>query len=75
MIMELIYLELLALQAWCSHSPLVSVVIPVYNTEESLLRRAVENTMNQTYRNLQIILIDDASTNTRTLETINEFEW
>lgn len=39
---------------------LVSVVVPVYNTEK-YLDRCVESIANQTYRNLEILLIDDGS--------------
>ncbi len=39
----------------------ISVIIPVYNVEK-YLNRCVESILNQTYRNLEIILIDDGST-------------
>lgn len=42
-------------------NPLISVIIPVYNTE-CYLRRCMESVMGQTYRNLEIICIDDGST-------------
>lgn len=41
--------------------PIVSIVIPVYNVE-SLLRRCVNSVLAQTYRNIQVILVDDGST-------------
>lgn len=40
---------------------LISIIIPVYNTEEFLLRCA-ESVMGQEYENIEIILIDDGST-------------
>ena len=42
-------------------NPLVSVIIPVYNVEE-YLRECVNSVINQTYKNVEIILIDDGST-------------
>ncbi len=41
--------------------PLLSVVIPVYNVKE-YLERCVESVCGQTYKNLDILLIDDGST-------------
>lgn len=40
---------------------LISVVIPVYNVEK-YIRESLDSIINQTYKNLQIILIDDGST-------------
>lgn len=42
-------------------TPLVSIIIPVYNVEP-YLRKALESIINQTYSNLQIIIINDGST-------------
>lgn len=39
----------------------VSVVIPVYNMEKSIAQ-GIENLLKQTYENIEIILIDDGST-------------
>lgn len=41
--------------------PLISVIIPVYNVEE-YIDRCVNTVMKQTYKNLEIILVDDGST-------------
>lgn len=40
--------------------PKISVIVPVYKTE-GLLNRCVESIVGQTYKNLEIILVDDGS--------------
>lgn len=41
-------------------NPLVSIVVPIYNVE-AYLRRCVDSIIGQTYKNLEIILVDDES--------------
>lgn len=41
-------------------NPLISLIVPVYNSEKDL-RKCLDSIINQTYRNLEIILIDDGS--------------
>ena len=42
-------------------SPAISVIIPVYNVE-SFLTRCVDSVISQTFRDIEILLIDDGST-------------
>jgi glycosyltransferase involved in cell wall biosynthesis len=44
-----------------SSEPLVSVVMPVYNGAR-YLRQSLESALNQTYRPLEIVVVDDGST-------------
>lgn len=45
----------------CVTEPLVSVIVPVYNVDQ-YLERSIQSLIDQTYSNLQLILVDDAST-------------
>ena len=40
---------------------LISVIVPVYNVKE-YLNTCVESILNQTHENLEVILVDDGST-------------
>ena len=44
-----------------SNLPLVSVIVPVYNSEK-FLNRCIDSIISQTYENLEILLVDDGST-------------
>lgn len=51
-------------------NPLISVIIPVYNCEKTI-SVALESIINQTYKNLEIIVVNDSSTD-NTKKIVNE---
>lgn len=51
---------------------LVSIIIPVYNVEK-YLKRCLESVMNQTYKNIEIICINDGSTD-RSLKILENYK-
>lgn len=42
------------------NNPLISVIVPIYNVEK-YLEKCVESLLNQTYSNLEIVLVDDGA--------------
>ncbi|MCE5195436.1 MAG: glycosyltransferase family 2 protein [Nitrospiraceae bacterium] len=53
-------------------SPLISVIIPVYNGERYIVE-AIESVITQKYKNIEIIVINDGSTD-RTEEILNSYK-
>ena len=51
------------------NSPLVSIVIPVYNGS-NYLREAIESALSQTYHNVEIIVVNDGSNDNGETEKI-----
>ena len=50
----------------------VSVVIPVYNSER-FLEESIESVLNQTYKNIEILTVDDGSTD-NSLKILHQYE-
>ena len=54
-----------------NYTPKVSVIIPVYNVEE-YLRECLDSVVNQTLKEIEIICVDDGSTD-NSLEILKEY--
>ena len=63
-------LRILKLEKY-EYKPLISVIIPVFNTEK-YIRQCLESVVTQSYTNIEIICVDDASSDGSGL-IINEF--
>ena len=50
----------------------VSIIVPNYNTEQ-YIGRCIESLVNQTYKNIEIIIVDDKS-NDESLKIIKKYE-
>ena len=53
-----------------SLQPLISVVMPTYNTNPMLLRKTIQSVRNQLYPNWELCIADDFSTNEQVREVI-----
>ena len=41
--------------------PFISIIIPIYKIPENFLRKCIESVINQSFKNIEIILVDDES--------------
>ncbi len=53
--------------------PLISVVMPVYNTPEQFLREAIDSVREQTYGNWELCIADDHSTDPGVRRVLEEY--
>lgn len=55
------------------HRPLISVLLPTYNTPPKLLTQCIESILVQTYDNWELCIADDASPSEETVKTIKKY--
>lgn len=48
----------------------IAIIIPVYNTTREMLLRCIESCISQTFQNIEIIIINDGSKNSETIDTL-----
>lgn len=53
--------------------PLISILLPVYNTPEHWLRRSLDAVLNQCYENWELCIVDDCSTEPHVEFVLTEF--
>ena len=54
--------------------PKISIIMPVFNTDEQWLRCAINSVKNQIYENWELCICDDGSTESQVKETLEEFK-
>jgi len=53
-------------------SPLISIVMPVYNIELKWLKKAIQSVNEQWYKNWELCIVDDESSNQKNLSCLQE---
>ncbi|MDK2122794.1 glycosyltransferase family 2 protein [Parachitinimonas caeni] len=57
-----------------TNPPLISVIVPTYNTPEHLLRTALDSVLNQWYPHWELCISDDGSPDPRVREILEEYK-
>lgn len=56
-----------------AYRPLVSIILPVYNTNPEYLKVCIESVLSQSYVNWQLCIVDDASTSEATISCLKDY--
>lgn len=54
-------------------TPLISILMPVYNTNQKYLEHAIRSVLNQSYQNWELCISDDASTDPHVRKVLDAF--
>jgi len=55
------------------YRPLISIIMPVYNTEKKWLSTAIESVSSQIYSNWELCIVDDGSTKRQTRKILQQY--
>ena len=56
-----------------NEGPLISILLPAYNSNPSYLLQCIESVQKQSYQNWQLCIVDDASTQKEHIELLHQF--
>ncbi|MFM0166033.1 MULTISPECIES: glycosyltransferase family 2 protein [Paraburkholderia] len=68
-----LYPELRARSKTWELQPLVSIVMPTYNTPEQWLRKAIDSVIDQVYENWEFCIADDCSSKSEVKEVLDSY--
>lgn len=54
--------------------PSISIIVPIYNTKKKYLKKCVESLINQTFKDIEIILVNDGSTEKHVETICNQYK-
>ena len=54
-------------------APLISILLPTYNSDIKFLRQCIDSVINQSYENWELCIADDASTNAGVRDVISSY--
>jgi GT2 family glycosyltransferase len=57
-----------------TYTPKISIITPVYNVDEKYLVECIESVLQQTYKNWEFCLVDDASSKKSILEILKKYQ-
>ena len=55
-------------------SPIISIVMPVYNAPTDYLQESIDSVLNQTFGDFEFLIIDDGSTETEGIDFIKTYQ-
>ena len=57
----------------CAKQLIVTVIMPVYNTDSFLLQNSIESVLKQSFGNIELLIINDGSTNSDTIRVLDKY--